>query len=147
LEKILLHPGLLVGRHRELTPAVQAFVIQLVRCSETWFGTPLYGSVATIARVLFQLEKDVLPVSLVRSWAKPHVAETEMKAHSANRAAADRRAARALTELREIREKGATGLRGIAAALNARGVPTARGRKWHRSTVSNLLAREQRERS
>ena len=35
---------------------------------------------------------------------------------------------------------GITSLAGIAAALNARGVRTARDGEWHASTVRNLLA-------
>jgi hypothetical protein len=37
---------------------------------------------------------------------------------------------------------GATTKHAIAAALNARGIRTARGGAWHDSTVRNLLARE-----
>ncbi len=40
-----------------------------------------------------------------------------------------------------IRKAGATTVREIAAALNARGVATARGGKWHPSTVQGILAR------
>ena len=36
----------------------------------------------------------------------------------------------------------ATTHRAIAAALNARGIRTARGGAWHDSTVRNLLARQ-----
>ena len=36
---------------------------------------------------------------------------------------------------------GITSLAGIAEALNARGVRTARGPAWHTSTVRNLLSR------
>ena len=36
---------------------------------------------------------------------------------------------------------GARSLRAIANALNARGVPTARGGRWQAMTVSNILAR------
>jgi len=32
-------------------------------------------------------------------------------------------------------------LRDIAAILNTRGIATARGGRWHATTVSNLLAR------
>jgi hypothetical protein len=39
---------------------------------------------------------------------------------------------------------GATTSRTIAEALNARGIPAARGGAWHGSTVLNLLARESR---
>jgi hypothetical protein len=43
--------------------------------------------------------------------------------------------------VREIQRAGAKTLRDIAAALNARGIPTARGGRWHAMTVRNLLAR------
>lgn len=40
-----------------------------------------------------------------------------------------------------IRSEGTTSLAGIAAELNARHMRTARGGKWHASSVRNLLAR------
>jgi hypothetical protein len=36
---------------------------------------------------------------------------------------------------------GATTLRQIAEALNARGIPTARGGQWHAKSVSSILER------
>jgi Recombinase len=54
---------------------------------------------------------------------------------------ADRHAANVLPIIREIQKAGARSLRAIAEALNARGVPTARGRRWQAMTVSNVLAR------
>jgi DNA invertase Pin-like site-specific DNA recombinase len=56
-------------------------------------------------------------------------------------AAADNHAANVLPIIREIRKAGATTLSGIADALNARGVQTARGGRWYAMTVSNVLAR------
>jgi hypothetical protein len=56
-------------------------------------------------------------------------------------AAADNHAANVLPIIREIRKAGATTLREIAHALNARGVQTARSGRWHAMTVSNVLAR------
>ena len=41
----------------------------------------------------------------------------------------------------DIRAVGATSLRAIAAELNARGMLTRRGGRWHVSTVLNLLDR------
>jgi DNA invertase Pin-like site-specific DNA recombinase len=41
----------------------------------------------------------------------------------------------------DIRSGGATSLRAIAAELNARGMLTRRGGRWHVSTVMNLLDR------
>ncbi|MSP03374.1 MAG: hypothetical protein EXR07_20375 [Acetobacteraceae bacterium] len=43
--------------------------------------------------------------------------------------------------VRQIQAAGATTGRAIAAALNARGIRTARGGAWYDSTVRNLLAR------
>jgi hypothetical protein len=40
-----------------------------------------------------------------------------------------------------IQRSGITSLRGLAIALNNRGVPTARNGEWHVSNVRNLLAR------
>jgi hypothetical protein len=63
------------------------------------------------------------------------------KAVAAIEAGADRAAANVLPIVAEIRKSGATTLRAIAAALNARGVPTSRGGQWHAMTVRNVLAR------
>jgi DNA invertase Pin-like site-specific DNA recombinase len=45
--------------------------------------------------------------------------------------------------IEDIRAGGATSLRAIAAELNARGMLTRRGGRWHVSTVTNLLGRLQ----
>ena len=54
-------------------------------------------------------------------------------------AEADRFAANVLPIIREAQKAGATSLRDIAAALNARGIATARGGQWHAKSVSNIL--------
>jgi DNA invertase Pin-like site-specific DNA recombinase len=54
---------------------------------------------------------------------------------------ADRLAANVLPIVLEIRASGARGLGAIATALNRRGIRTARGGRWHVSTVRNLLRR------
>ncbi len=54
---------------------------------------------------------------------------------------ADRAASNVLPIIAEIRRSGATTLRAIAEALNARGVPTPRGARWHATSVRNVLAR------
>jgi recombinase-like protein len=54
---------------------------------------------------------------------------------------ADRFAANVMPIIREAQKAGATTLREIAAALNARGVATARGGEWHAKSVSNILER------
>ena len=70
------------------------------------------------------------------------------KLHMARRTAleavsieAERFAANVLPIIREAQKAGATTLREIATALNARGVATARGGQWHAKSVSNVLER------
>ena len=63
------------------------------------------------------------------------------KGADANRTAADTFAANVLPVVRQIEASGVKGSRAIAAALNARGVRTARGGNWHATTVRNLMAR------
>ena len=54
---------------------------------------------------------------------------------------ADAFAANVLPIVNSMRSAGVTDLRGLAAALNNRGVRTARGGRWHVSNVRNLLRR------
>ena len=54
---------------------------------------------------------------------------------------ADRFAESGLPIVRSIQQSGVTSLRGIAIALNNRGVRTARGGQWQVSNVRNVLAR------
>ena len=54
---------------------------------------------------------------------------------------ADRHAQDLAPVVADIRAGGATSLRAIAGELNARGMLTRRGGRWHVSTVTNLLDR------
>ena len=54
---------------------------------------------------------------------------------------ADRFAQSILPIVRSMQESGTTSLRGLAEALNARGVRAARGGQWQVSNVRNVLAR------
>ena len=50
-------------------------------------------------------------------------------------------AANVLPIIESLRASGVRDLRSLAAALNNRGVRTARGRQWHVSNVKNLVDR------
>jgi DNA invertase Pin-like site-specific DNA recombinase len=54
---------------------------------------------------------------------------------------AERFAANVLPVIRSVQAAGVTGMAAIAKVLNDRGVRTARGGRWHASTVRNLLLR------
>ena len=56
-------------------------------------------------------------------------------------AEADQFAANVLPIVNSVRASGVTDLRGIARALNDRGVRTARGGRWHVSNVKNVIDR------
>jgi DNA invertase Pin-like site-specific DNA recombinase len=75
------------------------------------------------------------------SLGNPRLHEARKSALEAVTAEADRFAANVLPIIREAQKAGASTLRQIAAALNARGVATARGGQWHAKSVSNVLER------
>ena len=54
---------------------------------------------------------------------------------------AERRAAALAPIIAEIRAFGATSLQQIADALNARGIPAARGGSWSKTQVARVLDR------
>ena len=60
---------------------------------------------------------------------------------SIHRRLADQRAAEILPVISALQASGVTTLQGLADALNARGVSTARGGQWYPTTVRNLLRR------
>jgi len=70
-----------------------------------------------------------------------NLAAAGAKGAAVQRAGADAYAANVLPVIRQIQASGVATLRGIAEALNARGIPTARGGEWHSMTVANVLKR------
>ena len=101
------------------------------------------------AQAVSQRTKAALQAAKARGrrlgWSMPsrrgEQAEASRKGAARNRAGADRFAANVLPVVRDIERAGVTTLQGIADALNARGVRTARGRRWYATTVKNLLDR------
>jgi DNA invertase Pin-like site-specific DNA recombinase len=71
----------------------------------------------------------------------PRLDEIRPLAAAATRKASDDFAENTLPIVRQIQASGATSLRQIAAALAARGIPTARGGTWNAMQVRNLLIR------
>lgn len=67
--------------------------------------------------------------------------EAQRKGAAANAHEADAFAANVLPIVRSVKAAGVKSLRGIAEALNARGIQTPRGGQWHAKTVGRLLNR------
>ena len=72
----------------------------------------------------------------IRSW------EAVNTSISRRTCAADQHAASVAPIIEEIRAAGISSLEGIAQALQARGVRTARGGRWHAQTVRNVMLRK-----
>src|SRR4051812_1982293 len=71
----------------------------------------------------------------------PKLKEARKAALKAVRESAKRHASNTLPIIRAVQKAGAKTLQEVAVALNARGIPTARGGQWHAMTVRNVLGR------
>ena len=120
------------------------FIVAELGADADPFMLHLYAALAEKERALISARTKAALAAKKMAGAKlgnPRAAEAAIKAHAANRAAADQFASNVLPIVREVQAAGITSLGGIAAALNARGIRTARGGTWHPSTVRNLLLR------
>jgi DNA invertase Pin-like site-specific DNA recombinase len=104
----------------------------------------LYAALAEKERaVISQRTKAALAAAKARGQAlgNPRLSDARAVAHGRLRAEAEAHAAVVMPAIREAQAAGANSLRQIAAALNGRGIPTARGAKWEAVTVRNVLKR------
>ena len=116
----------------ELGPDVDPFVLHL------------FAALAEKERALISTRtRQALAAAKARGIAlgSPKLHAARQSAVASIKAEADRHAANVLPIIREAQKAGATSLRQIAEALNARGVTTARGGQWHATSVSNILER------
>ena len=72
---------------------------------------------------------------------RTNLGEAQKLGAAANAQAAEAFAANVVPVVRSIQAVGVESLKGIADALNARGVRTPRGGSWHPQSVARLLAR------
>ena len=104
----------------------------------------LFAALAEKERALISTRtRQALAAAKARGVAlgNPRLQQARTSALKAVTAEADRFAANVLPIIRKAQKAGATSLREIAAALNARGVPTVRGGQWHAKSVANVLER------
>lgn len=71
----------------------------------------------------------------------PRIASAREQARVAIQSAADDYCANVAPIIAQIRQSGVGSLQGLADALAARGIATARGGKWHPATVKNVEKR------
>jgi DNA invertase Pin-like site-specific DNA recombinase len=108
------------------------------------FMLHLFAALAEKERaVISQRTKAALAAAKARGQAlgNPRLEEARAVANARHKAGADTFADAIKPAIREAKASGATSLREIAAALNGRGVATARGGRWEAQTVANVLRR------
>ena len=105
----------------------------------------LYAALAEKERALIsQRTKAALVAAKARGQVlgNPRLDEARVNAWAASRASAEAYAATAIPAIREAQAAGAKSLHQIAAALNGRGIATARGGKWGAQTGLRSSASE-----
>lgn len=116
----------------ELGPDVDPFVLHL------------FAALAEKERALISTRtRQALSAAKARgvTLGNPKLHVARKGAVEAVKAEADRYAANVLPIIREAQKAGASTLRQVADALNARGIPTARGGQWYAQSVANILER------
>ncbi|MGA2795268.1 MAG: recombinase family protein [Roseiarcus sp.] len=108
------------------------------------FMLHLFAALAQKERAMIsQRTKAALAAAKARGarLGNPRLADARAIANANHKAGADTFADTVAPAVREAQAAGAKSLREIAAALNGRGVTTARGGKWEAQTVANVLRR------
>jgi DNA invertase Pin-like site-specific DNA recombinase len=103
----------------------------------------LYAALAEERALISQRTKAALAAAKARgqTLGNPRLADACAAINAGRVAGAEAHADTVLPAIREVQAAGATSLRQIAAALNGRGIATARGGRWEAQTVANILRR------
>ena len=116
----------------DLGPDVDPFILHL------------YAALAQKERALISKRTtEALAAAKARgvTLGNPNIEQARKKAVAEIIDRADQRAANVIPIIRAIQRAGATSLRQVAEALNARGISSPRGGVWHDTSVRNVLAR------
>jgi DNA invertase Pin-like site-specific DNA recombinase len=95
--------------------------------------------------LISQRTRDALAAAKARGikLGNPNIAMARAKGQRVIKSKADKHAQNVLPVITAIRDAGVTSLRGIANALNQRGINTARGGSWHAASVGRIIQRTQ----
>lgn len=120
------------------------FIVAELGADADPFMLHLYAAISEKERALISARtRDALAAAKARGTVlgNPRLAEVRGKGAAANATAAARFAANVLPVIREVQASGVKSLRGIADALNARGIATARGGRWTAVQIGSILRR------
>ena len=122
------------------------FIVAELGCDADPFMLHLYAALAEKERRLIsERTKSALAARKARGGALGNPTNIQGQIGRVSLvAAADDHARNLLPLLRTLRSEGTTTIGGITRSLNERKISTARGSRWHVSSVSNLLARAQK---
>src|SRR5712671_3258121 len=126
------------------------FVVAELGADVDPFVLHLFAALAEKERALIATRtRQALAAAKARgvTLGSPKLSKARESAVTAIKAGADQHAANVLPIIKEAQKAGATTLRAVAAALNARGISTARGGSWHAMSVKNVLDRPTGERA
>jgi DNA invertase Pin-like site-specific DNA recombinase len=121
-----------------------AFIVAELGVDADSFTLHLWAALAERERkIISERTKAALQAAKARGTrlGNPRLAEARAAVNARSQASADTFAVAAAPAVREAQAAGAKSLREIAAALNARGIATARGGRWEAQTVANVLRR------
>ncbi|PAP91804.1 recombinase family protein [Mesorhizobium wenxiniae] len=119
------------------------FIVAELGADVSPFMLHIYAAVAEQERAMIsQRTKDALAAVKARGvrLGNPRIRQAQEAAAERRTAIAKDFAANVLPIIREIQATGAS-MRKTAAALNARGIPTARGGTWAATQISDILKR------
>ena len=120
------------------------FVVAELGADVDPFVLHLFAALAEKERALISVRtRQALAAAKERgvTLGSPKLSEARESAVASIKAGADQHAANILPIIREAQKAGATTLRAVADALNARGIPTPRGGAWYAMSVKNVLDR------
>lgn len=122
------------------------FIVTELGADVDSFMLHIYAALAEKERTLISVRtKEALAAKKARGerWvSNPNLAEARVAGVAVRVAHADQFAANVIPIIEAIRAAGVTTLKGIAEALNARGVQAVRGGSWDATQVKRILARE-----
>jgi DNA invertase Pin-like site-specific DNA recombinase len=121
-----------------------AFVVAELGADVDPFVLHLFAALAEKERSLISARtRQALAAAKARgaTLGSPKLWKARESAVASIKAGADHHAANILPIIREAQKAGATTLRAVADALNARGIPTPRGGAWYAMSVKNVLER------
>lgn len=124
------------------------FIVAELGADADSFMLHLYAALAEKERKLIsERTKAALAVKKaqgVKLGNRTNLAEARAKAVASTKASADAFALNVIPVIEQVKAQGVTSYNGIAAALNVRGVRTARGGTWQAGTVRKICLRAPR---